>query len=424
MERFIRKGSLRLLLALALIALGTWAFLPYLTHRVSTSAFVNTELVRLTAPIPGRVATGLPPKGQFLAMPMHIALIEATAPDRRHLAGLEQERAVAEARARLLAQQIREIEEAARGLGERGRQHRTATLRRLQAELEEAEADHIACMTEEEERRSHRARMETLARNGHAPLSRLEEARARHDGVFARCMAADARVARLRGEQVAARQGIFLRDGFNDAPYSEQQRDRLQLRRQELEGEHLREETRAAQLAQEITEERQRLERVSHYEAVLPAGHVVWSIAASPGTSVVEGQTILDVANCAERFVVVELPERDFESIQAGTEAAVRLLGGGAWMRGEVLRVRGSAARSDERLLAAQVPNPSPRHISVEVSLPEIAPSEIGEGYCLIGRLAEVRFRRGAGLLAWLGDMIGTSRGTANQAARSAGLGR
>lgn len=424
MERFIRKGSLRLLLALGLIALGTWAFLPYITHRVSTSAFVNAELMRLISPIPGRVATGLPAKGQFLAMPMAIELIEAMAPDRRHLAGLEQERAVAEARTHLLATQIKEIELAARGLGERGQRHRTATLRRLQAELEEAEAEHIACMTEEEERRSHRARMEALARNGHAALSRLEEARARHDGVFARCMAADARVARLRGEQVAARQGIFLRDGFNDAPYSEQQRDRLQLRRQELEGEHLREETRAAQLAHEIAEERRRLERVSHYEAVLPAGHVVWSIAASPGTSVVEGQTILDVANCAERFVVVELPERDFDSMRPGMPASVRLLGGGEWLEGEVLRVRGSAARSDERLLAAQVPNPSPRHISVEVSLPDRAAGEIDEGYCQIGRLAEVRFRRGAGLLAWLGDMLGTSRSAAIPAARSAGLGR
>ena len=59
-----------------------------------------------------------------------------------------------------------------------------------------------------------------------------------------------------------------------------------------------------------------------------------------------------------------------------------------------VWQIRGSAARADDRLFAAQIPSPSPATITVEVSLaPDDAKSE-GANFCGIGRLAEVRFPR------------------------------
>ena len=50
---------------------------------------------------------------------------------------------------------------------------------------------------------------------------------------------------------------------------------------------------RVSQLAAEIDDERERTGRLDSYRPVLPSGHVVWSTAVSPGSSVVEGQTIL-----------------------------------------------------------------------------------------------------------------------------------
>ena len=44
------------MLALALIALGAWAFLPHVVYRIAPTAFVNAELVRVTAPIAGRLS--------------------------------------------------------------------------------------------------------------------------------------------------------------------------------------------------------------------------------------------------------------------------------------------------------------------------------------------------------------------------------
>ena len=88
------------------------------------------------------------------------------------------------------------------------------------------------------------------------------------------------------------------------------------------------------------------------------------------------------------------MPEREFERIKTGDRAAVRLIGGDAWSYGQVRQVRGSAARADDRLLAAQVPKPGTGSITVEIGLPAEDRSTEHNNFCGIGRLAEVRFPR------------------------------
>jgi hypothetical protein len=127
---------------------------------------------------------------------------------------------------------------------------------------------------------------------------------------------------------------------------------------------------------------------------LLHADHVVWSVAASPGATVTEGQTILDLADCVHRFVVVDLPEREFEQIKAGDIAAVRLIGSDDWKLDKVRQVLGSAARTDDRLLAAQIARSTSSSIAVEVELLQDQSDAERNSFCNIGRMAEVRFQR------------------------------
>jgi hypothetical protein len=166
------------------------------------------------------------------------------------------------------------------------------------------------------------------------------------------------------------------------------------LRRQDLETKILEESLQASRTDPEIIEERERLNRLDHFDLALPADHVVWSVAASPGSTVSEGQTLLDLAACEHRFVMVELPEREFERIKAGAPALVRLIGSSEWTQGQITQVRGSAARTDDRLLAAQVKKPDANSITVEVGLPQDNVKADRNNFCNIGRLAEVRFQR------------------------------
>ena len=308
LQRVIRSRGVRIALALTLVALSAWAFVPYITYRIAPSAFVNAELLRVAAPIAGQLSQNLPHKGDFVPMPVTVSLITSLSPDRRRLLDLDRELAISEERATLARKQLDEITAA-------------------DAELQKRVDAH---------------------RNWNA----------------------------------------------NDLPYS-QQRDRYLVRRQELEMMILEGHARSQKLAAEIAEERERVDHLTHAALTLPEAHVVWSVSASPGSTVTEGQTLLDLADCAHRFVAVELPERDFERIKAGDAAYVRLIGSDEWKQGTVQRVRGSAARADDRLLAAQVPSPDAGSITVEVGLPADDATADRNNFCNIGRLAEVRFQRG-----------------------------
>jgi multidrug resistance efflux pump len=374
-EGLVRSWRVRVSLAATLLVFSGWAFFPHIAYRIAPVAFVNAELMRVTAPIPGRLAQDLPRKGDTIDRSMTVNLIDTLSPDRRHLLDLEQQVAVAKGRAELAKRQLDEIALVDRELPVRTNNYQNGMVERLGKEIVEAEAEKAGCLAEVSQRRDIGARMGELVKSGYASQIRSAEASATQEANAARCEMTDARIQRLKVELAAAQRRVFLRDGANDVPYSQQQRDRLVLRRQDLETEMLQQRSRALQIETEIQEERGRLVRISHSDLVLPANHVVWSVSASPGSSVTEGQTILDLADCAHRFVVVELPEREFERVKAGDLPSVRLIGGDDWRQGKVRQVLGLAARTDDRLLAAQIPRVATNSIAVEV---ELAQDEAG----------------------------------------------
>jgi biotin carboxyl carrier protein len=393
-ERFIRKRFARLALALLLIGTAGWAFLPYVTHRVAASAFVNSELVRVTAPFAGRLTQALPRQGDFIPSARSLNLIEALSPDRRHLFDLQLQYALAKKTGELAQQHLQEIASLDSELAKRTELYRAAVVDQIAHESMEAEAERAGCIEELKHRDEVGLRMDTLTESGLASQIRSAEAHATARAASTRCAVAAAREDRIKVELNAARNGVFLRTGISDVPYSQQQREHLMLRRQELQTQALQESARSTQLAADIAAERERIEQLDNYRPALPAGHVVWSTTASPGSAVTEGQTILDLADCEHRFVAVELPERDFEQIKTGDVAAVRLVGSSEWREGRVRQIRGSAARADDRLFAAQIPSPGPAAITVEVSLPPDDAQSERANFCGIGRLAEVRFPR------------------------------
>lgn len=396
MQKFIRARNVRLLVGAALVAIGLWAFLPYITHTVASSAFVNAEIRRITAPIAGRLTAHLPRKGEFIDRDISLPLVDALVPDRRQLAVFQTEQAVATARIELAEKQLKELQVTDQALVERLEVHWKAVLEKLAYQIIEAGAEVRSCTSKATETRQLLAMSQKLAKAGLDSQQNLISAQGAHTTTVADCAAATARRSQLEARLEAARHKIYLEDGFNDTPYSQQQRDRILLRRQTLEAEIARERARLLELRAEIRNEHSRLEKISHFQLLLPAGHVVWAVVASPGSTVVEGQTIIDLANCNRRFVTVELPERKIESVRPGDIANVRFLGSDNWIEGIVRQARGSAARQGGRLLASQIPKPEARHVTVEVALSSQSSSSNVSRYCDIGRLADVRFQKKA----------------------------
>ena len=63
-QSLVRRRPVRLALASILILAAVWTFVPYLAYRVAPSAFVNAELVRVAAPIAGRLTLGSSQQGR------------------------------------------------------------------------------------------------------------------------------------------------------------------------------------------------------------------------------------------------------------------------------------------------------------------------------------------------------------------------
>src|SRR5207237_403533 len=189
---------------------------------------------------------------------------------------------IAQEHAALAHKQLEEIAAADRELERRVDAYRDGMIKRLSNEIAESEAEKTGCLAEARQRRDVGSRMERLVQAGNPSPFRSAEAQALQQVTLTHREMAEARWQRLQGEIASAHNGVFLHDGANDVPYSQQQRDRLLLRRQELETQLLEEGARSQQLAAEIAEEQERVNRLAHADLALPQAHVVWSVSASP----------------------------------------------------------------------------------------------------------------------------------------------
>lgn len=394
MTRLLGARYVRISFAVFLLALAAWTFSPYLAYRISSSAFINSEVVRVKAPIPGILADNLPYTGEYIGETSNLALIKSASSDRRQLVDLQAQRDAAKARSELDQKQIAEVAAADAALGKQLSDYKAGMAKRIGLEIAEAKAEKSGCHAEEEQRRLIGERLQGFVSSGGTSEFKLAQALAEQAATATKCAMLGPKLDRLNAELGSIQSGTYIRDGASDVPYSQQQRDRLFLRRQELEADLQQQTSKVAQLALAIDEEQSRIKYLGQYNLTLPADFVVWSVPASPGSAVTEGQTLLDLASCDHRFVAVELPEREFENIKAGDQAAVRLVGSEDWKYGQIRQMRGSAALEQGRLLAAQVPVPTPGNITVEVSLPPATDTSRSTSYCGIGRLAEVRFNR------------------------------
>jgi multidrug resistance efflux pump len=385
-EEIIRSNRLRLAFATGMAALGLWAFAPYVTSEVGGEAYVNAPIIRMASPIAGLVATDLPPPGTAIVAERNLRLVAARVRDTGPLAALKGQQAALISARDLARRQIAEIAAADQRLASRSARFGQAASARLAATTHAAEEALAGCEAEAAEAILQRDRIEALAAQRFPTFTQRAQAAAS----ARRCAMLKDQASALAIETRAAHSGLYLAGAAMDAPYGDQQRDRLLLRRQELESVAADAEARLAELAVQIRAEEERLARASAFDAVLPAGTVVWSQPAPKGTTVAPGSSLLELADCRRRYVEVTLPEHRMEAVLPGERVQVRLIGSDDWLEGNVASAVGAAARRDGAMLAAN-PEKDARALSVLVALP---PPQSMTRRCDVDRLAEVRFPR------------------------------
>lgn len=394
MEKLFRSRAARVGFVVALVAISVWGFAPYLLGDVATSAYVNAELTRVTTPVAGVLTGHLPPEGSYLVRDEPLRLVTARTPDRTRLDDLERQAALAVTSVSLVEDQLGEIRRDDDALSRRSALFKASTLDHLGGQARQAQAELAGCGARLQQQQDAVGRSRRLADKGFLSNAGLHTAEAALDGAVEDCKAARAGLDAVQAEGKAAQRGVYIKDGANDAPYSEQQRGRLMLRRQDLMTELMRGRSMVSLTRAQLGQEQTRYANATSFDVVLPARRLIWNVAARQGSDVAEGQALVDLADCSHRFVVVELPTRKIERLAVGQAARIRLLGSDLWIEGRVRRITGGVARHDSRLLAADAPTPGPHSFTVEVLLPAQAAehSRVDNRACDIGRMADVRF--------------------------------
>ncbi len=188
----------------------------------------------------------------------------------------------------------------------------------------------------------------------------------------------------------AAREGRYLGDGFNDAPFSEQLA--MQRRFEVAANEAATQEQRAriAAIEARVAAERVRANRLGSAVLAAPVGGRLWEVLADDGEVVQRGQDVLRIVNCGSAIVTLSVTENVYNRIEVGSAAQFRMNGDDRVLDATVARLAGSGAETIYRNLAVA---PSLRHLErYDVALIVPALREDASLSCAIGRTGRVFF--------------------------------
>jgi hypothetical protein len=281
-------------------------------------------------------------------------------------------------------------------------------LERLAAETREAEAELAAAQAMSDNAEATLKRAEFLVDQGHATAMRVEADTAARAEAEAEVSRLSARLERVGIEIAAVEAGVFVQEGWNDVPYSQQRIDGIDLSLATLATERRRIAGERTALGGQISVERQLIAGRESFTPTAPSAGVIWKQSGAVGETVVPGDVLVQMVDCDARFLEVTLAERHFGSIVPGDLAWVRLKGGSEAVTARVTGVLGAGAKFDHPRLAASVSEAKPDQLRVLISLRDAGIDGEPGGFCNVGRTAEVRFeRRDMGVLRGMAQAVG-----------------
>jgi biotin carboxyl carrier protein len=382
LPRILKTAAGCLIVALA-------GFVP--VHRylqlASTEAIVTTHVITVRTPIDGEIdrlikvpEVGTPIKAG--AVLLHITNRRA---DRGRLDDLRRLIDVVEGERSAFSERLELLRSQQNGLVEQTQAFQRGRVRQLEERVAEIESQIAAAVATRTEAGAALLRTSILTDNGIQSKAAHERAE-RDDAVAEQAEAAlRRRLAGVKVELDAARQGLFIGDSYNDRPSSFQHSDEVVLRIGELQAELRMRNERVAHLRAELTAETARYADQSVVELTAPVSGSVWELLAAPGEEVRNGQDLLRLLDCSAEVVTAAVNARVYEQLHVGDPTRFRLLDDTTDYGGQVIRLGGLAAPSDNWALGSSAF--AKELFRVTVSIPEIK-----EPGCAVGRTGRVMF--------------------------------
>lgn len=356
----------RLIIGALIIIVAVFILVGEQLAGTSADAVINARVTTVRAPIAGEISLQPRTLGSTVSRGESLGSIRDTLADAVRLEDLQRERATAAADFARFQLEIAALEQSLESLAARQREYQQERVAQLEAELTITRLE---------------AQLTGPADTDHTDTQTV---------LGLQRAIADERVRIAEIALEAARQGRFLGDGFNDAPFSEQQIVQRELRLAEANAAAEQHSSILDAIDARLGTERLRVNRLDSRQLLSLANGRLWELLADDGETVQRGQDILRIVNCDAPLVTLSVTEFVYNRLAIGDPASFRMTGDGRTFDGTITRLAGSGAATIYRNLAIA---PSQRHLErFDVTLLVPGLREEPELGCAIGRTGRVFF--------------------------------
>ncbi|TDK31726.1 HlyD family efflux transporter periplasmic adaptor subunit [Rhizobium deserti] len=382
--------SLKVIVGLALVAVALFVIVEEQLAGASADAFINAQVTTLKAPIAGRLDLEQRPLGAQVKKGDPIGSIDDPLADDLRLLDLLREQDETQAEVIRLEQALAGL---VRSIGQW--QTRAAIYKQERRNQLQAEARSAGSLTDAAAARSKYAdfglrRSTRLSERGVTTGEALEQAQSLAELSRLELRNATEEAAETLIALSAADKGVFLGDGYNDSPYSEQRISELDVQRIELDAQLQARKAMLMAVGRRIAAERLRVNELSASSLESHVNGLLWTYLSASGETVQRGQNVLTLIDCDSAIVTLSVSESVYNRIGVGSSATFRLTGDGSTMAGTVIRLAGAGAASIYQNLAI---SPSEQHLQrFDVALDVPALREDPQLRCLVGRTGRAFF--------------------------------
>ncbi|WOI57977.1 HlyD family secretion protein [Palleronia sp. LCG004] len=356
----------RLVIGFTLIVVAVWIIAAEQMAGASADAVVNARLTTLSAPIAGRVELGSVALGSGVDPGAQLASITDPMADTIRLEDLEMESAFAAAE----IARIESVLASTAGLAKRLETRSTA--------FTDGQIADLALRLDRARERLDLIGGDADVEPGTAPAASLADSRIAEEFDLA------------RNALSSAEGGVFIGNGYNDAPNAETRRVELLSTRAELEAALEAARARATAIEDRLDAERISVNRLGTADIASNVQGRIWEILAADGEQVQRGEPVLRLLDCRSTFVTLSVTETIYNRLRIGDAAEFRLSGTGETYPGTVIRLGGSGAATLYRNLAVAPGQAHLERFDVALSVPGLMTDPtLG---CPIGRTGRAFF--------------------------------
>ncbi len=376
----------RIGLGLLLLGVFGYALVPGVFYAQHPVGHVNADLVTLRAAIDGQLAYGDIRAGQRVLRGQPIAMLRDP-PDRDvRLANLLAQAQGLDERIQGLDTQLAGLTPFLERLKADSDRFRLAVMANLDAQIATAAARVKQGEANAALLRAQLQRIVPLAANSFASAAELDRRRAEAEAAQADVVALKKNLERVQQERDAASHGVYLSDSYNNAPYSQQRRDEIELQRLSLATRKADLEAERGQLERQLAAERRRREMTGVAAVLAPVDGILWRFMESNGSTVGTGAALAQIVDCRRLFFEVLRDRRDPELLAIGDEARaeIDIAGQRGSFPAKLIGLRGEAD-GDRREFALALPG-SPEQMRLVFALDLGNSIATGADSCPIGR--------------------------------------